>query len=110
MSTLQKLYMIECSSHDQTTYFSRGIHLCTLSFETYSSVKLLRYTWLGKKIFVFDLMPAFCHFQRGLKARARFVRNPRVVRSRELTGVMHLPQLTLPNRPRLGSLSPWPFA
>jgi hypothetical protein len=110
MTTFQTLYMIQCTSHGQITYFSRGIHIYAIPFEKYNSIKLFRYTLMGKKVFVFDLMFAFCQIQRFWKARIRAARSPASVLRREGTGLMHLPQLSLPNRPRLGSLSPSPFA
>jgi hypothetical protein len=89
---MQSFYMICCKKNNTNCFFSRGIHISSIPFDTYSDISLQKMTLYNKKQFSHDFYPTFCKFMKALKLYFKVCKSAKVFLQRELEGPTALPR------------------
>lgn len=72
-------------------YYTKGVNIMNIPFEQFETVEIqkieiVNHSRINSGKITYDLMPIICRFQIGWRRRMAWVRNPRRILDRELTG------------------------
>jgi hypothetical protein len=78
--------MIHCISRNRNTYYVQGIYPSNIPFLEFEKIYLLKSWIINSKLKSIDYFPVFKRFQRYIKLRYKWAKNPRNILNRELYG------------------------
>ena len=83
----QTFYMIITITDGRNCYYSRGIYISHIPFASADQIELQKITFVGKKKFRHDLLPAFRRFQCAWRRRSKWIKRCiKNISKREVTG------------------------
>jgi len=85
------IYLIYCKSGDRESYYAKGIRIMNIPFEKFETVEIqkieiVNHPRIPSGCIIYNLMPSIQMFQIGWRRRLAWIRNPRHLLARELTG------------------------